>query len=142
MNAIVPAHNDSSTIDDERKSSVKIAGEEFELLLSTLAVKQIGIKYGGIDKIGDKLINSEDVLAELDTIADIISILMNQPIMIHNLYNPTDKRELWDSEKVMLFTSPAEIGGFSDAILSCFEKGMKMAIPHDNEESSKNTKAE
>lgn len=146
MNAIVPTTTDEATVDFSRKTTIIIAGQEHELLFTTLAVKQIGVKYGGIDKIGDKLTNTENWEEKIDDIIWLIKTLLNQPIMIYNLYNPDDKRDLWTEEKLELLTDPASLSGFSNAILEAFQKGTKSHIStteNDNEKKEgKNAVAE
>ena len=40
---------------DERTAMVTIGGEEYEMLLTTRATKQIAGRYGGLENLGEKL---------------------------------------------------------------------------------------
>lgn len=118
---------------DERSSKIKIGGGEYELLLTTKATKEIGKKYGGLSDLGEKLMMAENFEMAIDELIWLITLLANQPILIHNLRNPSDKRELLETDAVELLTTPYEIAGFKEAIMDCLIKGTKREV-----ESEKN----
>ena len=53
---------------DERSAIVKIGGQEYEMLLTTKATKEIAGRYGGLENLGDKLMKSENFEMALDEI--------------------------------------------------------------------------
>lgn len=120
---------------DERCSKITIGGKEYELLLTTKATKEIGKKYGGLSDLGDKLLKAENFEAAIDELIWLITLLANQPILIHNAKNPQDKKDLLEPETVELFTTPYEIAGFKEAIMDCLIKGTKREV---QSEESKN----
>jgi len=120
---------------DERCSKITIGGKEYELLLTTRATKEIGKKYGGLSDLGDKLLKAENFEAAIDELIWLITLLANQPILIHNAKNPQDKKDLLEHETVELFTTPFEIAGFKEAIMDCLIKGTKREV---QSEESKN----
>ena len=120
---------------DERCSKITIGGKEYELLLTTRATKEIGKKYGGLSDLGDKLLKAENFEAAIDELIWLITLLANQPILIHNAKNPQDKKDLLEPETVELFTTPFEIAGFKEAIMDCLIKGTKREV---QSEESKN----
>ena len=120
---------------DERCSKIAIGGKEYELLLTTRATKEIGKKYGGLSDLGDKLLKAENFEAAIDELIWLITLLANQPILIHNAKNPQDKKDLLEPETVELFTTPYEIAGFKEAIMDCLIKGTKREV---QSEESKN----
>ncbi len=120
---------------DERCSKIAIGGKEYELLLTTRATKEIGKKYGGLSDLGDKLLKAENFEAAIDELIWLITLLANQPILIHNAKNPQDKKDLLEPETVELFTTPFEIAGFKEAIMDCLIKGTKREV---QSEESKN----
>ena len=143
MNAIIPKTIDEQ-INEDRSTHVTIGKEDYELILTLLATKQINKRFGGLEKIADTL-SSEDVDFEerIDLICDIITILANQSIMIHNLWNTEEKKELLDSEKVMLLTKPKDMSMFSNAIMNALINGSKSEVDKtDNKEELKNITAE
>ena len=120
---------------DERSSKIAIGGAEYEMLLTTKATKEIAGRYGGLSNLGEKLMKSENFEMALDEIVWLITLLANQPILIHNAKNPQDKKDLLEHETVELFTTPFEIAGFKEAIMDCLIKGTKREV---QSEESKN----
>ena len=112
----------------ERSSVIKIGDEEYELLLTTKATKEIAKKYGGLSNLGDKLIKSENYEAAISEIVWIIVTLANQPILIHNLKNKDDKKPLLTEEEVELLTTPSDLSLYKDAITEALYKGTKRNI--------------
>lgn len=50
---------------DERSAVIKIGDNEYELLLTTKATKEIAKKYGGLADLGDKLIKNKNMRMQL-----------------------------------------------------------------------------
>ena len=50
---------------NERSSAIKIGNKEYELLLTTRATREIGEKFGGLDKVGTKLSEAKDASAQI-----------------------------------------------------------------------------
>lgn len=122
-------------MENERSSVISIGGKEYELLLTTRATKEIGKKYGGLSDLGDKLLKAENFETAIDELIWLITLLANQPILIHNAKNSQDKKDLLEPETVELFTTPFEIAGFKEAIMDCLIKGTKREV---QSEESKN----
>ncbi len=113
---------------DERSSVIKIGDEEYELLLTTKATKEIAKKYGGLSNLGDKLIKSENYEQAISEIIWLIVTLANQPILINNLKNKDDKKPLLTEEEVELLTTPNDLALYKDAITTALYKGTKRNI--------------
>lgn len=125
---------------DERSAFIKIGDEEYELLLTTRATKEIAKRYGGLDKLGDKLLKNEDLETALTEVIWLITILANQPILIHNFKNKENQKELLTEEIVELFTTPNELGEFKEAITQSLLKGTKRNVI--SEDNTKNVVGE
>lgn len=105
---------------DERTAAVNIGGQEYEMLLTTRATKAIAGRYGGLENLGEKLMKAENFEMALDEIVWLITLLCNQPILVHNLKHPEDKKpELTADVPVFLrrlqleaLQSPASGAGF------------------------------
>jgi len=110
-------------MDDDRSAWVKIGGDEYEMLLTTRATREIGKKYGGLSNLGEKLFSSENFEMALTEIIWLIVLLVNQPILIHNLKNKENTKELLTEEEVEILTSPAELATFREAITAAMQKG-------------------
>ncbi|WP_094550144.1 hypothetical protein [Petroclostridium xylanilyticum] len=125
--------------DTDRSSSINIGGEEYQLILTTKATKEIAKRYGGLENLGAKLMKTENFEMALDEVVWLITLLANQSILIHNLKNK-DKRELLTEEAVELLTSPLELAAYKDAIMEAMFKGTKRNV--ESEDDLKNTPAE
>lgn len=122
---------------DDRHSIIKIADKEFKLILTTLATKEIGKKYGGLENLGDKLMKPENFELAISEISWLIMTLANQGIMIENLKSPNKKQELLTQEYIELMTTPQDLAAYKDAIMEAFHRGVKREIQSE-EEKSKN----
>lgn len=124
---------------DERTALVTIGGTEYKMLLTTRATKEIAGRYGGLEDLGEKLMKSENFEMALDEIVWLITLLCNQPILVHNLKNPQEKKPELTAEEVELLTSPLELAGFKNAILEAMYRGTKRNI--ESEPEAGNTSA-
>ncbi len=120
---------------NERSAVVTIGGEEYEMLLTTKATKEIAKRYGGLENLGDKLMNSENFEQALDEIVWLIVLLCNQPIQIHNLRSE-DKKPLLTAEEVELLTVPSDLAEYKNAIMAAMTKGTNRVIQ--SEDNPKN----
>nr|DAP45878.1 MAG TPA: tail assembly chaperone protein [Bacteriophage sp.] len=121
----------------DRGSIIKIGENDYELILTTRATKEIAKRYGGLENLGDRLMKSENFEMALDEIIWLITLLANQSVLIHNLKNPDDKKPLLTEDEVELLTSPFDLAEYKSAIMESMYKGTKRNIK--SEESSKNT---
>ena len=127
-------------MENERSSVINIGGKEYELLLTTKATKEIAGRYGGLENLGDKLMKSENFEEALGEIVWLITLLANQSVLIHNLKNKDNKKELLTEEMVELLTSPHELTKYKDSITESLFKGTKRNI--ESEPDTKNTVVE
>ena len=129
-------------MDNERSAIITIGGEEYELLLTTRATKAIAGRYGGLDKLGDKLLKAENFEMALDEIIWLLTLMANQPILIHNLRNKDAPKELLTEEEVELLTSPLELASYKNAITEAMFKGTARNVVSEPEgDDSKNVTA-
>lgn len=119
----------------DRGTTVNIGGEEYEMLLTTKATKEIAKRYGGLENLGDKLMNTENFEQALDEIVWLIVLLCNQPIQIHNLKN-SDKKPLLTVEEIELLTVPSDLAEYKNAIMAAMTKGTNRVIQ--SEDNPKN----
>ncbi len=120
---------------EERSEKVIIADEEHNFVLTTKATKEIAKRYGGLEKLGEKLMKSENFEMALDEIVWLITLLANQGVLIHNRLNKENQRELLTEEDVELFTSPLELATYKEAIMSAMLKGTKRNIESEETET-------
>lgn len=112
----------------ERTATIVIGDEEYTLLLTTKATKEIAGRYGGLENLGDKLMKSENFELALGEIVWLITLLANQSILIYNLKNKSMPKELLTEDVVELLTLPADLAGYKDAITEALYKGTKRNI--------------
>ena len=108
---------------DERSSVITIGGQDYELLLTTRATKAIAKRYGGLEQLGDKLLKAENFELALDEFIYIITLLVNQPIAIYNLWNPEATKPYLSEEMVELLTTPLDLASYKDAITQAMMRG-------------------
>ncbi|MEG0091245.1 MAG: hypothetical protein RSA20_05460 [Oscillospiraceae bacterium] len=122
-------------MEEERSSKIVIGGEDYELILTTKATKEIAKRYGGLENLGNKLMKSENFEMALDEIVWLITLLANQSVLIHNLKNPSDKKAVLTEEAVELLTSPLELAVYKDSIMEAMFKGTKRNIESEDSKS-------
>ena len=122
----------------DRGNIIKIDENEYELILTTRATKEIAKRYGGLENLGDRLMKSDNFEMALDEIIWLITLLANQGVMIYNLKNPNSKKPLLCENEVELLTSPFDLAEYKNAIMDSMQKGTKRNI--ESEQTSKNTK--
>lgn len=124
---------------DNRTAKIMISDMEYELLLTTKATKEIAGRYGGLENLGEKLMKGENFEQAIEEIVWLITLLVNQPILIHNLRNPDNKKELLTQDEMELLTNPADLSGYKTAIMEALNKGIKRHV--ESEADTKNVVA-
>ena len=122
-------------MDNERTAVIAIGGEEYTLLLTTRATKEIAGRYGGLENLGDKLMKSENFEMAICEIVWLITLLGNQSILDHNLKDKEHPKELLTEDVVELLTTPLDLAEYKTAIMEALYKGTRR-----NVESEKNQK--
>ena len=115
-------------MDKERSANILIGGEEYTLLLTTKATKEIAGRYGGLENLGEKLMKSENFEMAIGEIVWLITLLANQTILIHNLKNKEQQRDLLTEEIVELLTVPADLAPYKSAITDALHSGTQRTI--------------
>lgn len=124
----------------ERSANITIGGEDYELILTTKATKEIAGRYGGLENLGEKLMKSENFEMAIGEIVWLITLLANQSILIHNLKHKDSQRDLLTEELVELLTTPLDLAGYKTAITEALYKGTKRNVV--SEVDSKNAVVE
>ena len=123
-------------MDNERTAVITIGDEEYTLLLTTKATKEIAGRYGGLENLGEKLMKSENFEMAIGEIVWLITLLANQSILIHNLKDKEHPKELLTEDAVELLTTPLDLAGYKTAITEALYKGTKRTV--ESEKDSKN----
>ena len=123
-------------MDNERTAVITIGDEEYTLLLTTKATKEIAGRYGGLENLGEKLMKSENFEMAIGEIVWLITLLANQSILIHNLKDKGHPKELLTEDVVELLTTPLDLAGYKTAITEALYKGTKRYV--ESEKDAKN----
>ena len=127
-------------MDMERTANILIGGDEYTLLLTTRATKEIAARYGGLENLGEKLMKSENFEMAIGEIVWLITLLANQTILVHNLKHKDAPKELLTEDVVDLLTAPADLASYKAAITEALYKGTKRNI--ESEADTKNAVVE
>ena len=117
----------------ERSSKITIGGEEYELVLSTKATKEIAGRYGGLENLGDKLMKSENFEMAIAEIVWLVTLLANQSILIYNIKNKETPKPLLTEDEVEILTTPFEFAEYKSAITEALYKGTKRNVESESE---------
>jgi len=123
-------------MDNERSAIINIGGEDYELVLTTKATKEIAKRYGGLENLGEKLMQSENFELALSEICWLITVLANQSILIYNIRHKDAPKPLLTEEEMEILTTPLELGSYKAAITEAMFKGTARNI--ESETDSKN----
>ena len=127
-------------MNNERSAVISIGGEEYTLLLTTKATKEIAGRYGGLQNLGEKLMKSENFEMAIGEIVWLITLLANQTILIHNIKHKDDPKELLTEDVVELLTTPIDLAAYKAAITEAMFRGTKRNIQ--SEDDPKNAAVE
>ena len=115
-------------MDMERSANITIGDEEYTLLLTTKATKEIAGRYGGLENLGDKLMKSENFEMAIGEIVWLITLLANQSILIYNLKHADKPKHVLTTDEVELLTVPSDLGEYKTAITEALYRGTKRNI--------------
>ena len=123
----------------DRGAMITLCGSQYELILTTKATKEINRRYGGLDKLGDKLSKSENFEEIIDELVWLLTLLINQGLLVHNAVNKffaEKQKPLFSEDDIEGLTSPADFADYKDAIFEALQKGAMRHIK--SEENPKN----
>lgn len=115
-------------MENERSANIILGGQTHTLLLTTRATKEIATRYGGLENLGNKLMKSENVEMALSEIVWLITVLANQSILVFNLKNLGERKELLTEDEVEILTTPIDLVEYKEAIMTALYKGTKRNI--------------
>lgn len=113
---------------NDRSSNINIGGEDYELLLTTKATKEIAGRYGGLENLGDRLMNSENFEEVIGEIVWLITLLANQSILIHNIKDRNHPKPLLTEQDVEVLTTPYDLTQYKNAITEALFKGTQRNV--------------
>ena len=123
----------------ERGEMITLCGSQYELILTTQATRKINRRYGGLDKLGDKLSESKNFEEIIDELVWLLTLLINQGILAHNAVNKFSEEKqkpLFSEDEIEVLTSPIDFADYKDAIYKTLQKGTSRHVK--SEENLKN----
>jgi hypothetical protein len=147
---------------DDRSTTITLAGEVYELLFSTKAMKEVNSRYKGkkpserykedvsdieadtatdeLDAFNEEYNNSQKYNEITDDFIWLLTLLINQGILKHNITvirsHSGEKLCPFTEEEVEILTEPADFSAYKAAIDSAIAKGMTRNVR--SEDSLKN----
>lgn len=115
-------------VEPDHCSVITIGGKDYELVLTTKATKEIAKRFGGLEKLGDEILSTENFEAAIEQVVWLIALLANQAILIHNLQNPADKKPLLSEDEIELLTVPGDLASYREALAAAMIKGTHREI--------------
>jgi len=119
-------------IDDSRVTYLVLGKEKLPLLLTLKATRDIATRYGGLEELGNKMLESMDLNGMIDEIVWLIVILANQCILIENLENKTNK-PLLTANELELKMDPYDMTSYREAILAALQAGQRQHVQSEEE---------
>ena len=119
-------------IDDSRVAYLVLGKEKIPLLLTLKATREIATRYGGLEELGNKMLESMDLNGMIDEIVWLIVVLANQCILIENLENKTNK-PLLTANELELKMDPYDMTSYREAILAALQAGQKQHVQSEEE---------
>ena len=124
-------------VTDDRKTTIEIEGEQYDLVFTAAAAKVICDEYGSVTEFMTKLRKGSETGIDGESVSLNIwltTLLVNQGIAIYNRHNPDDQRTPFTEDDIGLLTFPADWSSAYTAL----NKGSAKYIKSE-EEPSKNT---
>ena len=113
---------------DDRKATITIGGQDYDLILTTKATKEIAGRYGGLENLGEKMMNSGNFEMAISEIIWLITLLANQAILIHNVKHKDKLKSLLTEDEVELLTVPYELAEYRTAITEALQRGTQRNV--------------
>lgn len=117
-------------VTDNRKTTIEIEGEEYDLVFNARAAKDVSAKYGSLKGFGEAIEKADDV-ERIEHNVWLTTLLVNQGVAIYNRHNPDDQRKPFTEDDIELLTRPADWQAARDALV----KGSKRNIESEAEPS-------
>jgi hypothetical protein len=111
-------------------------GQEYEVMLTTKAMRDITRKFESIEKIGDVFKSSDTNQDDLlEVMVFLTYTLVNQAILRYNFTNPTEKKPLLTQEEVELFTGIDDLTTYLPIFTRVLSRDLSQKIKTEDEKN-------
>lgn len=118
------------TTEFEEEVKVTLDGEEYPMIMTTYAAKQIVKKFGGLDNLGEKITGDEGNQEEMfDNACWLVALLVNQPILIYNRKHRDAEKLLFEADDIAMLTTLDELTPFMEKVGKAISRGSKRNVP-------------
>lgn len=118
------------TTEFEEEVKVTLDGEEYPMLMTTYATKQIVKKFGGLENLGEKITGDEGHQEEMfDNVCWLVALLVNQPILIYNRKHRDAEKLLFEVDDIAMLTAPGELTPLMEKVGKAISRGSERNVP-------------
>ncbi|GHU54680.1 hypothetical protein FACS1894132_09680 [Clostridia bacterium] len=108
---------------DDRGYLLKIGSQEYELLMTMKATKEITKNFGNLEKMGEEIQKLENLEEVFDKIIGLVFLLVNQSVERYNFVNKENPKSFVTQEELELFMTIDNLFECFTAISKSMNKG-------------------
>lgn len=111
-----------------KATTIELGGREYELVLTTRAMRELSERFGGMERVGDRI--SGDL--SLQDFVWIVTLLANQGAARHNLANAANPIPLLTEEQVELLTCPSDLAEIGPKLVEVLRRDTNRIVQSKN----------
>ncbi|ABO51109.1 conserved hypothetical protein [Desulforamulus reducens MI-1] len=115
----------------ESDRKITIRNKTYPLLFNVIALKEVCERYGGVEKLGEKL--QEDYKKAISEYAWVISLLIRQGLALKNFEEDTNEKAP-TPEQLEIIMTPKELFSQQPTIIGAINDGMDSGEQEETEE--------
>jgi len=120
-------------------AKIKIGNTEFDMLFNVNALDEIIKKYGGMSEMQKSLLNAKSELESIDAYMWIITLLINQAVLAHNLdlelgIAAGDKKQPITEQYAKIKLKPRDLFSQRDAVFTTISEDSSFETDDDPDE--------
>lgn len=118
------------TTEYEEDVKVTLDGEDYPMLLTTYATRQIVKRFGGLDDLGKKITGANgDQVEMFDNACWLVALLVNQPISRYNRTHRDSEKALFEADDIAMLTTPADLMTLIEKVGAAISRGSERKVP-------------
>lgn len=118
------------TTEFEEEVKVTLDGEDYPMLMTTYATRQIVKKFGGLNNLGKKITGGEGDQEEMfNNACWLVALLVNQPIIKYNRKHRDAEKPLFEVDDIAMMTTPSELMTLMEQVGKAISRGSERNVP-------------
>lgn len=118
------------TTEFEDEVKVTLDGEDYPMIMTTYAAKQIVKKFGGLESLGEKITGDEGNQEEMfDNVCWLVALLVNQPILRYNRKHRNAEKALFEADDIAMLTDLDELTPIMGKVGKAISRGSERNVP-------------